>query len=169
MSTLGNNVKQRFLDKVKFAKTLPALDDNQLKLKMYAYYKQATVGDCNTSKPGMLDFVGKYKWDAWNSMKSMEPDAAMEAYMEIVDDLSAKAGVSSENHVDVQVVNEDVKVECNENGLVEIVLNRPKKYNALKWDMYLDIQNALEKYKLDANVRAVCIRANGKMFCSTKL
>ena len=27
-------------------------------LKLYALFKQATVGPCNTERPGMLDFVG---------------------------------------------------------------------------------------------------------------
>lgn len=26
------------------------------------YYKQVTVGDVNTSRPGAFDFQGKYKW-----------------------------------------------------------------------------------------------------------
>lgn len=30
---------------------------------------QANVGDCNTDKPGMLDFTGKAKWEAWNALK----------------------------------------------------------------------------------------------------
>ena len=33
---------------------------------------QATMGPCNTPKPGMMDFVGKAKWDAWNNLKSMD-------------------------------------------------------------------------------------------------
>lgn len=44
-------------------------------------YKQATVGDCNTSKPGMLDFVGKAKWDAWNQFKGIKSSEAMELYI----------------------------------------------------------------------------------------
>ena len=30
---------------------------------------QVTVGDCNTARPGMMDFAGKAKWDAWNAKK----------------------------------------------------------------------------------------------------
>ena len=29
---------------------------------------QATIGKCNTSRPGAFDFVGRAKWDAWNSL-----------------------------------------------------------------------------------------------------
>ncbi|XP_053744236.1 acyl-CoA-binding domain-containing protein 7 isoform X2 [Synchiropus splendidus] len=38
-------------------------------LDLYGLYKQATVGDVNTDRPGMLDLKGKAKWDAWNSRK----------------------------------------------------------------------------------------------------
>ncbi|KAI0342716.1 acyl-CoA-binding protein [Trametopsis cervina] len=31
-------------------------------LFFYSHFKQATIGDVNTSRPGMLDFVGKAKW-----------------------------------------------------------------------------------------------------------
>lgn len=47
----------------------PQSDEN--KLVIYGLYKQATVGDCNTPKPSMLDFVGKSKWTAWNDNKGM--------------------------------------------------------------------------------------------------
>jgi hypothetical protein len=36
---------------------------------MYALFKQASVGDVNTERPGMLDFKGKAKWDAWSGKK----------------------------------------------------------------------------------------------------
>ena len=32
-------------------------------------FLQASVGDCNTDRPGMMDFKGKAKWDAWNGKK----------------------------------------------------------------------------------------------------
>jgi diazepam-binding inhibitor (GABA receptor modulating acyl-CoA-binding protein) len=47
-------------DALKEAKTLQLSNDELL--AFYALYKQATVGDNNTSKPGMLDFKGKAKW-----------------------------------------------------------------------------------------------------------
>lgn len=50
-------------------------------MDLYGLYKQATVGDCNTSKPGMLDFVGKAKWDAWNQFKGIKSNEAMELYI----------------------------------------------------------------------------------------
>ena len=32
---------------------------DDIKLKFYAYYKQATIGDCNTECPGMFEFQKK--------------------------------------------------------------------------------------------------------------
>jgi acyl-CoA-binding protein len=45
--------------------------DNQLKLKLYALFKQSSSGKNTTKKPGMLDLVGKAKWEAWNSLGDM--------------------------------------------------------------------------------------------------
>ncbi|EKM58495.1 uncharacterized protein PHACADRAFT_193616 [Phanerochaete carnosa HHB-10118-sp] len=50
-------------------------------LFFYSYYKQATVGDVNTPRPGLLDFVGKAKWDAWNKVKGTLKEEAMEKYV----------------------------------------------------------------------------------------
>mmetsp|Transcript_132353 Transcript_132353/g.264004 ORF Transcript_132353/g.264004 Transcript_132353/m.264004 type:complete len:88 (-) Transcript_132353:74-337(-) len=57
------------------------------KLKAYGLYKQATEGDVNTSRPGMLDMTGKAKWDAWkaNEGKPME-----DAKQEYVDEVKAQ-------------------------------------------------------------------------------
>lgn len=32
---------------------------------------QASIGNCNTKKPGMMDFLGRTKWDAWNNLRDM--------------------------------------------------------------------------------------------------
>ena len=63
---------------------------NTAKLQLYALYKQvgrraiisvssglvivlfqATVGQCSTRRPGMMDFVGRAKWDSWNNLGDM--------------------------------------------------------------------------------------------------
>ena len=59
------------------------LSNDQL-LKLYSLYKQATVGDCNTEKPGMLDLKGKAKWEAWNGVKGKSQDDAKKEYVEYV-------------------------------------------------------------------------------------
>merc|ERR1712141_379329 len=63
---------------------------DQEKLKTYSLYKQATVGDCNTTRPGMMDFAGKAKWDAWNGNKGMSQTDAEAAYIAFVGELKGK-------------------------------------------------------------------------------
>merc|ERR1719461_523050 len=60
------------------------------KKKLYGLYKQATIGDINTKRPGMFDIVGKAKWDAWESMKGKSQDDAKQEYVKFVNELLAK-------------------------------------------------------------------------------
>ena len=59
---------------------------NEDKLDFYACFKQGTVGDCNTERPGMMDFKGKAKWDAWKAKEGMSNDDAKAAYAQKVTD-----------------------------------------------------------------------------------
>lgn len=52
-------------------KSLKEDPGNDAKLKLYGLFKQATVGKCNVSKPGITDFVGRAKWNSWNELKNM--------------------------------------------------------------------------------------------------
>jgi len=63
---------------------------NEIKLKMYALFKQATSGKVATKRPGMMDFVARAKWDAWNGLGDMTQEEAQQAYVKIVDDLVAE-------------------------------------------------------------------------------
>ncbi|CUA75958.1 hypothetical protein RSOLAG22IIIB_01961 [Rhizoctonia solani] len=51
-------------------------------LTFYKYFKQGTIGDVNTTRPGVLDFTGKAKWDAWNSVKGTSKEEAWGEYVE---------------------------------------------------------------------------------------
>ena len=66
--------------------------DNATLLELYALYKQATVGDVTGSRPGMLDFKGRAKFDAWEKKKGLARDAAQNAYVELVAKLEARYG-----------------------------------------------------------------------------
>ena len=39
------------------------------KLKLYALFKHASEGACNTARPGMLDFVGRIQQIDWNILQ----------------------------------------------------------------------------------------------------
>lgn len=56
------------------------LDANAL-LEFYGLYKQATVGPCNTSKPGIFSVNARAKWNAWNDLGSMNKECAMQKYI----------------------------------------------------------------------------------------
>ncbi|POY75698.1 hypothetical protein BMF94_1321 [Rhodotorula taiwanensis] len=65
--------------------------DNQTKLRLYALYKIATVSQrpIEGSRPGMLDFTGRAKWDAWDRQgaeEGMDAAAAQAAYVELARD-----------------------------------------------------------------------------------
>jgi acyl-CoA-binding protein len=60
---------------------------NEAKLKMYALYKQATVGDVEGKRPGFTNPVGRAKYDAWAGVKGMSSQDAEAAYVEFVNSL----------------------------------------------------------------------------------
>lgn len=66
--------------------------DDQL-LELYALFKQATVGDCNTERPGLLDFKGKAKWDAWDHKKGTDQEKAKQDYVNNVQGLISSFGL----------------------------------------------------------------------------
>ena len=87
------------------------LTDDELK-EVYALYKQGTIGDVNTSRcnmvnpyfllshhassrPGMLDFKGKAKWDAWEGKKGMGLTEAKEKYVAFAAQLKEKHGMKA--------------------------------------------------------------------------
>ncbi|XP_030066261.1 acyl-CoA-binding protein [Microcaecilia unicolor] len=76
------------------AKHLKSKPTDEELLELYSLFKQATVGDINTERPGMLDFKGKAKWDAWEKCKGMAKEAAMTAYVKKVEELKAKYGTN---------------------------------------------------------------------------
>ena len=63
--------------------TTDPFNDEQ-KLVVYSHYKQATIGDCNTTRPGFFDMKGKAKWDAWDKLKGKSQDEAKQYYIDYV-------------------------------------------------------------------------------------
>ncbi len=63
---------------------------NDKKLKLYALYKQATEGDVKGQRPGLMDFVGGAKHDAWAEVKGMAPEEAMKKYVSLVERLKER-------------------------------------------------------------------------------
>lgn len=59
------------------------LSDQQL-LQLYAHFKQAEIGPCNTPQPSFLNFKENAKWKAWKELGSMSKDQAQRKYVELV-------------------------------------------------------------------------------------
>jgi acyl-CoA-binding protein len=70
------------------SKNLSERPDNATLLKIYALYKQATLGDNAEKKPGFSDMVGRAKWDAWNGIKGTSKEDAMQQYVDLIASLS---------------------------------------------------------------------------------
>lgn len=63
---------------------------------IFKYYNYVIVSNeqCNffLARPGMLDFKGKAKWDAWDRIKGMNQDTAKEKYVQKVEQLVSSIG-----------------------------------------------------------------------------
>lgn len=81
---------QKAADEIKASASTGITMTNDELLQIYSLYKQGSVGDNNTPKPGMLDFKGKAKWEAWNNLKGKTQEAAQAEYVELARNLLTK-------------------------------------------------------------------------------
>lgn len=75
---------------MKMPKDKNKLPEEDILLKLYALYKQATIGDCNTSQPWFYNVKDRMKWDAWNSIKGTLKEKAKIAYIKLVNQILDK-------------------------------------------------------------------------------
>jgi len=78
----------RFEDAQHRVKKLTTAPDIDQLLELYALYKQGTTGDALGTRPGMMDFKGRAKFDAWAKKKGSSQESAMVAYVALVDALA---------------------------------------------------------------------------------
>jgi len=86
-------MSEAFVKKAEEVKNLKSKPTDDEMLKLYSLYKQATVGDVNTDRPGMLDFAGKAKWDAWSGNKGIAKEKAESDYIVVAEELITKYGL----------------------------------------------------------------------------
>ena len=82
------DLKAQFDTAAANSKKLTERPDNASMLKIYALYKQGSLGDNTDKKPGFSDMVGRAKWDAWNGLKGTSKEAAMQQYVDLIESLS---------------------------------------------------------------------------------
>ncbi|KAG5899546.1 hypothetical protein JTB14_008232 [Gonioctena quinquepunctata] len=78
--------EQKFNAAVNVIRSLPKngsyQPSNELMLRFYAYFKQATLGECLGSRPAFWDVVGRAKYDAWKALGGMTKEGAMAKYVD---------------------------------------------------------------------------------------
>ncbi len=82
------DLQAQFTKAVADSKNISSRPSNEQLLKLYALYKQATEGDVSGSRPGMFDFKGQAKYDAWAGVKGSSKHDAMQKYIDLVASLS---------------------------------------------------------------------------------
>lgn len=84
------SLKQDFESASKEVTQLSSRPDNDTLLSLYALFKQATEGDVQGKRPGMLDIKGRKKYDAWAEKTGWSSDKAMQEYVSLVRRLQGK-------------------------------------------------------------------------------
>ncbi|XP_026742119.1 acyl-CoA-binding domain-containing protein 5 [Trichoplusia ni] len=102
------SLEEKFNAAVNVIRSLPKSGSyqpsNELMLRFYSYFKQATEGTCDKPKPGFWDVVNRAKWESWNKLGNMTREEAMQAYVDelhkIVETMSYNSDVASFLSVD---------------------------------------------------------------------
>ncbi len=84
-----SDLKAKFDEAVNYIQTAEGdfKPSNEMKLEFYALFKQATAGDVSGKRPGMMDFVGRAKYDAWEKLKGTSAEDAMQKYIDRLEQL----------------------------------------------------------------------------------
>ena len=85
---MSEDLNAKFLQAKDDVVKLSKAPENDVKLKLYAMFKQATEGD-NTSEPpsNPFDFVSRAKYEAWAGLKGKTQQDAMREYVELINKL----------------------------------------------------------------------------------
>jgi acyl-CoA-binding protein len=84
-----SEIEAAFATALEEVEQLPERPGNEDLLRLYALYKQSTLGDAAGDRPGMMDFVGRAKYDAWAELKGTTQEEAMQSYVELVEELKS--------------------------------------------------------------------------------
>ncbi|MFZ6673738.1 acyl-CoA-binding protein [Undibacterium sp. Rencai35W] len=81
------SLQDQFTQALTDSKNLPERPDNMTLLKIYALFKQGSAGDATGDRPGITDFVGRAKFDAWAALTGTTKEAAMQDYVDLINGL----------------------------------------------------------------------------------
>tara|TARA_B100000963_G_scaffold149717_1_gene130495 strand:+ start:377 stop:628 length:252 start_codon:yes stop_codon:yes gene_type:complete len=81
------NLHEQFEQAVAESKLLPEKPANDILLKIYSLYKQATQGDVSGERPNGFDFVNLAKYNAWESVKGKTTKESKQEYIDLINSL----------------------------------------------------------------------------------
>ena len=162
---------------------------NDTKLRMYALYKQATEGACNSSKkPMFFDIVGNAKFDAWSKLGNMSKDDAMTSYINAISELTGKSTTTQSSAIDATssdkdsngyilrqfayprlqqslgALNHKLITSQVTDGIATITLNRPKKGNAFNMLMWKELMEVFQAVNNDSNAKVAILQGSSSHF-----
>ena len=76
-------MEETFKMSIDLIKTLSEKCNNDELISVYKYYKQAKFGDINIKKPFIFNLKENTKWEAWNSVKGLSKEEAMNEYINL--------------------------------------------------------------------------------------
>lgn len=77
-------LKEEFEQAAAESKQLPERPSDENLLKIYALFKQSSVGDVTGDRPALFDFVAGAKYDAWAEHKGKSQEEAMQEYVDLI-------------------------------------------------------------------------------------
>ena len=159
---------------------------NDTKLRLYALYKQATEGACNSSKkPSFFDIVGNAKFDAWSKLGNMSKDDAMTSYINVISELTGKSTTQSSDATSsdkdsngyilrqfayprqqqsLGALNHKLITSQVTDGIATITLNRPKKGNAFNMLMWKELMEVFQAVNNDSNAKVAILQGSSSHF-----
>ncbi|OYU79094.1 MAG: phosphatidylserine decarboxylase [Flavobacterium sp. BFFFF1] len=79
------DLDKRFEEAVEIAEQMTQASLPQdVQLRLYAFYKQATFGTIDTRSNANFDLRNAFKTNAWMQISHLTPDEAKEAYIELI-------------------------------------------------------------------------------------
>ena len=82
------DLNTRFQEAVEVASKMTQADLPQdVQLRLYAYYKQSTLGTPETNYTNNFDLRNAFKTNAWMQISHLTPDEAKELYIEAINSL----------------------------------------------------------------------------------
>ncbi len=82
-----SELQEQFEKAVQNSKNIPGKPSNDDLLFLYSHYKQAKEGNCAGKRPGIMDLVGRTKYDAWKKLEGISKEEAMKKYIDKVNKL----------------------------------------------------------------------------------